>query len=113
MKLIITLKDGSELSLKTFYDKAVALEWIREESYKKGIFDPNRIKGVGAHLDNGKIIINTGINLKTASNRFVEFDEFEGQNTYVRSKRRFNISGKAWNEKEGVFLWNQLNTFSF
>ncbi len=99
--------------LKTFFDKAAAMEWIRAESIKKGLFDPNKIKGVGAHLDNNKIIINTGTQIKTSSNKFIAFDVFEGENIYVRSKRRFSISGKPWSEKEGVFLWNQINTFSF
>lgn len=100
-------------NMKTFFDKAAALDWIREESYKKGMFDPNKIKGVGAHFDNNKIIINTGNNLKTTSNRFIDFDDFDGENIYIRSRRKFDISGKAWSEKEGVFLWNQLSTFSF
>ena len=97
----------------SFLKKDMAMEWLRNESFKKGMFDPNKIKGVGAHFENGKVIINTGSNIKTSVSKSVEYDCFEGENIYVQSIRKFKLSGKAWDHKEGKNLWKQINTFSF
>jgi len=99
--------------IKTSFNRSDAIDWLRTESYKVGIFDDNRIKGVGVHIDNGSIVLNTGRNLKIGNNKFINYEEWKGDNFYIRSKKTFEIKNKAWTTKEGVNLWNQLNTFKF
>lgn len=106
----ITDKDGV---IKTIFDKKAALTWFREESYKAGIFDERRIKGVGAHIDGKKILLNSGHDIKICGNGRINFDEWDGHNFYIRSKRDFQVNDKEWTTEEGKNLWNQINTFSF
>ncbi len=103
-------KDGM---LKTVFDKKEALTWFREQSYKSGIFDEKRIKGVGAHIDGDKILLNTGHDIKICGNGRIAFDKWTGHNFYIRSKRDFKLSNKEWTIEEGKNLWKQINTFSF
>lgn len=98
---------------KIIFQRDNALSWFRNESYKVGIYDDSKIKGVGVHKDNEEIILNTGTQLKTVSEKTITFDKWDGENVYIKSKRVLNISGTPWTLEEGRYLWEQINTFSF
>lgn len=102
-----------EGEIKTVFDKKAAITWFRESSFKAGIFDEKRIKGVGAHKDGEKILLNSGHDIKICGNGRIKFDEWDGHNFYIRSKRNFKLSDNEWTTEEGKNLWKQINTFSF
>jgi hypothetical protein len=106
----VITKEGEE---KTIFDRKKALAWFREKSYQAGIFDEKKIKGVGAYVDNNKIIFNTGKNIKLCKGNTIDYDEWNGNNFYIKSKRHFKLSNKIWDAEEGRNLWEQINTFSF
>jgi hypothetical protein len=103
-------KDGM---LKVVFDKKSALTWFRNESYKAGLFDEKRIKGLGTHIDGNNIILNTGRELVICGNGRIPYDKWYGDNFYIRSKRIQDISNKKWTTTEGKNFWKQINTFSF
>ena len=40
-----------------------AIEWMMQESYKKGVFDPDRIRGRGAWVDANRVIFHLGMRM--------------------------------------------------
>ena len=46
---------------KMDWDRAV--EWMMQESHKKGVFDPDRIRGRGAWVDAGRVIFHLGMRM--------------------------------------------------
>ena len=97
---------------KINYDRA--LDYVRSESHKRGIYDDSALLGVGPHLDeNNEIIINTGRSLQLYGNGEIEYNDYKGELAFVRSRHRFVIDGKAWTKKERKSFLEQVDTFGF
>jgi len=95
------------------FNQIDAVQWFRDECYKVGIFDDSRIKGSGVFFDQDQFVINTGDGLKVNNKKLISYGNWKGHNFYVRSKRKFDVTGKKWTLDKSVNLWEQLNTFSY
>lgn len=95
------------------FDKESALDWFRAEAFKHGMYDDERILGLGAHMDNGKIMVNTGRAIVSPDGEVTTYEGYQGHNTYCRSKAEIVLGDKPWTEKDGAFLVEQMRTFSF
>jgi len=95
------------------FDLGEAMNWLREQSYKRGMFDSDKILGVGPHRDGDKIIINTGKSLLIYNNGEIDYNEYDGNLVFCRSKFKFEIPEKTWNWEDRKNFIYQLNTFNF
>lgn len=89
-----------------------ALEWFRQESKHRGIYNDEKILGLGVHEDAGKIVFNMGDSLMVDGKK-IEYTEYSGVNTYCRSKIKLSLDGKTWTIKDGQNLVKQVKTFNF
>jgi hypothetical protein len=89
-----------------------ALEWFRQESKRNGIYNDEKILGLGVHEDSGKIVFNMGDSLMVDGKK-IEYTEYSGINTYCRSKIKLSLNGKTWTIKDGQNLVKQVKTFNF
>lgn len=95
------------------FDKESACDWFRIESTKKGMFDDEHLLGIGAHIDDKAVVINTGRAIVTPDGSIENYEGYSGKNVYVRSKVELIIGEKPWAESDGANLLTQLKTFSF
>jgi len=92
--------------------KAVA--WFRSEAQKKGWYDMNNEKGVGAHIDGDDIVLNTGRNLYSQDQKkYLEYSEYEGKNLYTRSRIFFDVKGKSWSISDTHALFREICQYGF
>ncbi|MDD5353115.1 MAG: toprim domain-containing protein [Candidatus Omnitrophica bacterium] len=94
------------------FDILFAVSWFREQSQNKGIYDENKIKGLGVHLDGKNIVFNSGSCLYVDSKK-LSYNDYKGKNIYCRSKINIEITGEPWKLADGVNLIRQLKTFLF
>lgn len=94
------------------FDIGSAIAWFREKSQEKGIFNDERIMGLGAHLDGKSIVFNCGNHL-FIDNKKIEYENYKGKNIYIRSKVEIELAGNPWTISEGVNLIKQIKTFNF
>ena len=95
-------------------DKKSSLAWFRAESQKKGLYNEEKILGLGAHFDNNNIIINIGDGLYMKNeNKKIDYSEYSGKNFYQRSFLKFDLSGTPWTIKETHELFNELLNYGF
>lgn len=94
------------------FDQLTAIEWFRNKSYNKGIYDDEKILGIGVHQDNEKIVFNAGNHL-IIENKKIDYNNYTGKNIYCRSKIILDLKGPAWAINDGLNLVKQLKTFSF
>ena len=95
------------------FDKESAIDWFRLNAIKHGMYDDERILGLGAHIDNGKIMVNTGRAIVSPDGDVSTYEGYQGHNTYCRSKTEIVLGDKPWTESDGAFLIEQIKTFSF
>jgi hypothetical protein len=95
-------------------DKNAALEWFRTEAQKRGLYDYNKIRGVGAHFDKEDIIINTGKNIYSKKRKeYIDYDNYNGDYLYQRSRHFFDVTGEAWNIKQCHDLFVEILHYGF
>jgi len=96
----------------TSYDPYAAISWFREMSFKRNIYNEDKILGIGVHEDGDDIIFNMG-NCLFVSGKELDYNEYTGKNIYCRSKVILKLKGKPWTIEEGINLMRQIKTFSF
>ena len=95
-----------------FFNLAGAIAWFRKTSWSKGLYNDERIVGLGVYQDNDNIIFNTG-NCIYIDGKKKGYNDFSGKYIYCRSKLKLEIKGKEWTIKDGINLIKQLKTFNF
>ncbi len=95
------------------FDLPAAMKWLRLESYKRGMYDPEKILGVGPHRDKGGVIINTGGSLLIYGNGEIGYNDYEGELFFCRSKFKFEVPEKGWTRGDRTNFMAQLRTFNF
>ena len=95
------------------FDKESAVEWFRAESVKHGMYDDEKILGLGAHVDGKQIVVNTGRAVVAPDGTVSRYELYNGQNVYCRSKSEIVISAEPWTEADGQFFVDQIRTFNF
>jgi hypothetical protein len=98
---------------KTVFDYPSALQWFRASSTKRGMYSDDLLLGVGAHMDDGHAIVNTGRAVVYPGGKVVTYEEYTGKNAYCRSPIELKIDAPAWTREDSVFFIKQLKTFSF
>ena len=94
------------------FNLAGAIAWFRKTSWMKGIYNDEKILGLGVHKDGDDIVFNTGNELYV-NNKIVSYNNFKGKNIYCRSKIHLELKGTEWTIKDGTNLIRQLKTFKF
>lgn len=94
------------------FDMLGAIEWFREESARKGLYDDRKVLGIGAYKDGENIVFNKGDSL-FVEGRKIKYEDYEGEKIFTRSKIKLNFSGTPWTVDDGTNFINQLNTFNF
>lgn len=97
----------------TVFDVYAAMEWFRREEHAKHQFNDEKIYGVGAHRDHGKIILNTGNELIEHGGGVTRYEDYTGSNVYTRSKITLDVSAPPWTREDGQNYMHQLYTFNF
>ncbi len=93
-------------------DVAAAVSWFRENGQRSGLYDQNSAMGLGAHYDDDKIIFNTGDGLYLFNEKKkIDYVDYNGKKFYSRSKKRFDLSGEAWDLNERVRLYNEIKKY--
>ena len=95
------------------FDKAGAIEWFRMQEVKRGMYDDEKILGLGAHVDGDKIMVNTGRAVVSPDGIVSRYENYSGNNVYCRSKSEIVISADPWTEDDGAFFVDQIRTFNF
>jgi hypothetical protein len=95
------------------FDKESAVEWFRAESVKHGMYDDEKILGLGAHVDGKQIVVNTGRAVVAPDGTVSRYELYNGKNVYCRSKSEIVISAEPWTEEDGQFFVDQIRTFNF
>jgi 5S rRNA maturation endonuclease (ribonuclease M5) len=95
------------------FDKESAVEWFRAESVKHGMYDDEKILGLGAHVDGKQIVVNTGRAVVSPDGTVSRYELYNGKNVYCRSKSEIVISAEPWTEEDGQFFVDQIRTFNF
>ncbi len=95
------------------FDKESAVEWFRAESVKHGMYDDEKILGLGAHVDGKQIVVNTGRAVVAPDGTVSRYELYNGKNVYCRSKSEIVISAEPWTETDGQFFVDQIRTFNF
>ena len=95
------------------FDKESAVEWFRAESVKHGMYDDEKILGLGAHVDGKQIVVNTGRAVVAPDGTVSRYELYNGKNVYCRSKSEIVISAEPWTEGDGQFFVDQIRTFNF
>lgn len=94
--------------------KSEAVNWLISICRKKGLYSNNNVKGIGAHLDNDQIIINTGKKLYTTDGKEISHYDDSLTHMYESSRRTIPLPTKAWSGDEGQQLIDQLsNSYNF
>jgi len=96
----------------TSFNLLGAIEWFREKSGEKGLYNDENILGIGAYKDGEKIVFNTG-NCLLIDGKKIEYENYKGENIYTRSKTILKMEGTTWEIKDGLNLCEQLKTFKF
>jgi len=97
---------------KQLFDITYAMSWFRDQCQEHGIYDENKIKGVGVHLDGKNIVFNSG-NCLYVDSKQLSYNDYKGKNIYCRSKINIEITGEPWKLSDGINLIKQLKTFAF
>jgi len=105
--------DKDSGGIKIALDKNAAMEWFSSTSQNHGVFTDDRILGVGAHLDNGHAIVNTGRAVVRPGQKAVSYDDYEGDNAYCRSHIELKVDGEPWSRDDSAYFIKQLKTFTF
>ena len=95
------------------FDKESAVEWFRAESVKHGMYDDEKILGLGAHVDGKQIVVNTGRAVVSPDGTVSRYELYNGKNVYCRSRSEIVISAEPWTEEDGQFFVDQIRTFNF
>jgi len=103
-----TNKDGDE-----YTDYGSAVKWFRREQIKRGMYNTDRLLGTGAHYDNGRVVVNTGLGVCTPSGDWSTYEAYTGHNTYTRSPHELVLGDKPWSVEESQYFLDQLRTFTF
>src|SRR5690606_38242282 len=90
------------------FDKESAVEWFRAESVKHGMYDDEKILGLGAHVDGKQIVVNTGRAVVAPDGSVSRYELYNGKNVYCRSKSEIVISAEPWTEEDGQFFVHQI-----
>ena len=101
-------KDGEEV-----LDLARALQWLRDGSTRKGMYNDELLLGTGAYKDDAGYIVNTGIALASPCGAVSTYEEYTGRLAFTRAKVELKIDAEPWTEADGRFLYDQLKTFGF
>ena len=104
-------REGREGNL--IFDLSSAMTWLRERSYKKGMFDDGSILGVGPHRDNNQIIINTGRTLRIYGDGEIDYNDYDGALVFCRSRFEFEIKGEPWTREQRRKFVDNVKTFGF
>jgi len=94
------------------FNLAGAIAWFRKTSWMIGIYNDEKILGLGVHKDGDNIVFNTGSELYV-NNKIISYTDFKGKNIYCRSKIHLELKGIEWTVKDGTNLIRQLKTFKF
>lgn len=105
--------DRESGELKTVFDYQSALQWFRASSTARGMYSDDLLLGVGAHMDDGHAIVNTGRAVVYPGGKVITYEEYTGKNAYCRSPIELKIDATAWTREDSVFFIKQLKTFSF
>jgi hypothetical protein len=97
---------------EAYFNLAGSLAWFRKTSISAGIYNENRIRGLGAHKDGDNIVFNNGEKLYV-NNKIFSYNDFCGEHVYCRSKIKLKIEGKEWSIQDGIEFMKQLKTFKF
>lgn len=82
-----------------------AQEFLINESGAVGMFDLDKIRGSGVWLDRGRVVVNDGSRIVSASGEKIDLADFEGDAHYVRSEVRFGeLVGDEASEDDGRAL---------
>lgn len=99
--------------MKTVFDHQSAVKWFRREQIKRGMYNTDRLLGTGAHYDNGRVVVNTGLGVCTPSGDWSTYEAYTGHNTYTRSPHELVLGDKPWSIEESQYFIDQLRTFTF
>ncbi len=95
------------------FAKTQAIEYLRSICLKKGVFDHSAVLGVGPHMDNGRIILNTGRELIPWGGEPLSYEDYRGELTFCRGAFHLEIPKKTWTLQEISRFWEELGTFGF
>jgi putative DNA primase/helicase len=73
--------------LKTGFDKSEAVNWIMRHAYRKGVFNPDRVRGRGCWKEDKRVVIHLGDRLHV-DGQYQALSEFESRYIY-QSERPF------------------------
>lgn len=77
------------------------------------MYNTDRLLGTGAHYDNGRVVVNTGLGVCTHSGGRSTYESYTGHNTYTRSPHELVLGDKPWTIEESQYFIDQLRTFTF
>ena len=96
------------------FDQIGALTWVRDESYKRGVYDPTKILGIGIHGEGENLYLNTGKSLLVyATNTEISYGEYFGNLVFSRSRNIISIPDHGWTMEDRKNFVVQLKTFTF
>lgn len=99
---------------KMVFDMNSAIKWFREKGQKTNLYDHNRALGIGPHMDDNKIIFNTGDGLYLFDEKKkINYSEYEGSKFYVRSTDNYILEGEAWDLVECRRLYKEIRKYGF
>jgi hypothetical protein len=76
-------KIDKETGATVGYNAKKAGVFLMNECHKRGLCDPERIRGIGVWKDGGRIVVNTGAALVVAGENF-GYDDFKSNYTYAQ-----------------------------
>ena len=90
-----------------------ATEWLMQESHKKGVFDPDRIRGRGAWVDANRVIFHLGMRMIVDNREQKVSDGISSYYFYEHAKPLDGPSEVPLDDDVSVQLFNLAKSFSW
>lgn len=95
---------------KARYDKTAAVDWLIRTAYSKGVFNPHRIRGRGAWIDEGRTVVHMGSHL-IVENAPTDITGFGSRYIYQAEIPLPDLSDEALTSEEGEILLETSEMF--
>lgn len=91
-------------------NKKMALSWLFSQAQKRGIYDPECVRGRGAWLDQGRMVVHLGDRL-LVDGKVTPLNKIASRFVYERAKALGDISDSAISDAEGQKILDTARLF--
>lgn len=91
-------------------NKKMALSWLFTQAQKRGIYDPECVRGRGAWLDQGRLVVHLGDRL-LVDGKVTALNKIASRFVYERAKALGDISDSAISDAEGKKILDTARLF--